>query len=146
MWLKIGAWGVYKEWTISMEKCPSPLLTTLSTPSPPLSIYPPPLATSPSSPPSTLIYDPLNSYPTPISVFTLILFFFFPTWSGFELPTSGFSFHLLIHYTTVLELEIAPLFLCIITFLGPRPTSAKVLIYANPSKCCMEVFHWRLTK
>ena len=46
----------------------------------------------------------------------------------------------------VLEMEIALLFLCIITFFGPRPTSAKLLIYAKPSKFCLEIFHWKLTK
>ena len=90
-----------------------------------------PLATLPSSPFSTLIYDPLNSYLTPIS---MLIFFSFFSLPGVDLnrqpPDSEFTS--LSTTPRVLELDIALLFLCIITFFGPRPTSAKVIIYAKP--------------
>ena len=127
-------------------KYPSPLLTTLSTPlSSSLHVPPHPLATLPSSPLSTLIYDPLNSYPTAISVFIIFSFFFLP---GVDLNRQPPDSEFISLSTTprVLEMEIALLFLCIITFFGPRPTSAKLLIYAKPSKFCLEIFHWKLTK
>ena len=127
-----------------MEKCPSPLLTTISTLLS-ASLRVPPRATFP-SPLSTLIYDLLNSYLTPISILIFFTFSFFSL-PGVDLncqpPDSEFTS--LSTTPRVLELEIALLFLCIITFFGPRPTSAKVLIYAKP-KFCLGIFHWRLTK
>ena len=112
-----------------------PLLLSLCTP----------LATLPSSPLSTLIYDPLNSYPTAISVFIIFSFFSLP---GVDLNRQPPDSEFISLSTTprVLEMEIALIFLCIITFFGPRPTSAKLLIYAKPSKFWLEIFHWKLTK